>query len=48
MEESVQKFVDFIYFLIDIIRDLVLSVSGKAKKPDQKKNAAVGCSFFYN
>ena len=34
MEESVQKFVDFIYFLIDIIRDLVLSVSGKAKKPE--------------
>lgn len=32
MEESVQKFVNFIYFLIDLIRDLVLSVSGKADK----------------
>ncbi len=33
MEESIQKFVDFIYFLIDLIRDLVVSVSGKGKKP---------------
>jgi hypothetical protein len=32
MDESVQKFVNFIYFLIDLIRDLVLSVSGKADK----------------
>ena len=32
MEESVQKFVNFIYFLSDLIRDLVLSVSGKADK----------------
>ena len=32
MEESIQKFVDFIYFLIDLIRDLVLSVSGKGNK----------------
>lgn len=32
MEESIQKFVNFIYFLIDLIRDLVLNVSGKADK----------------
>jgi hypothetical protein len=33
MEESIQKFVDFIYFLIDLIRGLVVSVSGKETKP---------------
>ena len=41
MEESIQKFVDFIYFLIDIIRDLVISVSGKgAKKTDTTEDTA--------
>ena len=29
MEESINKFVQFIYYLIDLIRDLVTSVSGK-------------------
>jgi hypothetical protein len=29
MEESINKFVQFIYYLIDLIRDLVVSVSGK-------------------
>ncbi len=29
MEESINKFVQFIYFLIDLIKDLVVSVSGK-------------------
>ena len=29
MEESINKFVQFIYYVIDLIRDLVLSVSGK-------------------
>ena len=33
MEESISKFVNFIYFLIDLIRDLVTSVSGKGTKP---------------
>ena len=32
MDESIQKFVDFIYMLIDLIRDLVISVSGKGNK----------------
>ena len=43
MEESMQKFVEFIYFLIDLIRDLVISVSGKdAKKPVDETNDATG------
>ena len=33
MEDAIQKFVDFIYFLIDLIRDLVVSVSGKQTRP---------------
>ena len=40
MEESVQKFVNFIYFLIDLISDLVLSVSGKADKQTASEESA--------
>ena len=33
MEGAFQDFINFVYFLIDLIRDLVISVSGKADKP---------------
>lgn len=33
MEETINKFVQFIYFLIDLIKDLVVSVSGKKTDP---------------
>ena len=40
MEESISKFVSFVYFLIDLIRDLVLSVSGKADKTEETTTTA--------
>ena len=39
MEESINKFVEFIYFLIDLIRDLVTSVSGKGGKTEPSTEA---------
>ena len=44
MEESIQKFVNFIYYLIDLIRDLVISVSGKGGKTqtDEPATEAAG------
>ena len=43
MDEAIDRFIQFIYFLIDTIRDLVLSVSGKAdKKPAADANTDEG------
>ena len=40
MEESLQKFMEFVYFLIDLIKDLVAGVSGKETKKTDDTTAA--------